>query len=304
MNKPKLLSKGDTVAIVSTARKISEVEIEPAIDKLQQWGLNVKLGENIFETFNQFAGTDQQRASDFQSMIDDENVKAIICARGGYGSVKIIDLLDFTKFKQKPKWIVGYSDVTVLHSHINAQFAIPTIHATMPINFPAGGDENSSLTTLHDCLFDGRVEHSFRGDSHRCEKAFEGEIVGGNLSILYSLMGSKSDISTKDKILFIEDLDEYLYHIDRMMMNLKRTGKLGEAKALVVGGMTEMRDNTVPYGKNAREIITEICQELGLPVLFNFPAGHISDNRAIILGEHASLEIVAGTTFFKQKYTF
>ncbi len=288
---PTYLKKGDKIAIASTARKISEQEVLPSINKFKEWGLDVVLGNNLFKEYNQFAGTDKQRAEDFQNMLDDESIKAVICSRGGYGTVRIIDMLDFSNFVKKPKWIIGYSDATVLHSHIHTNYGIETLHAVMPYNFSADGSDNQSLNTLRKSLFGEKLSYSINCVSLNREGEAKGILTGGNLSILYSLCGSKSDIDTRGKILFIEDLDEYLYHIDRMMMNMKRTGKLDGLAGLIVGGMTEMKDNTVPFGKTAEEIIYEAVKEYNYPVCFGFPAGHIKDNCAMIIGRKAKLYV-------------
>ena len=218
-----------------------------------------------------------------------ESVKAIICARGGYGTVKIIDELDFSKFKTTPKWIVGYSDVTVLHNHINQNFKIQTLHATMPINFPT--NTNESLESLRMALFGNELSIKFGANSMNKNGATKGEVVGGNLSILYSLTGTNSQLDTKGKILFLEDLDEYLYHVDRMMMNLDRAGMLADLVGLIVGGMSDMNDNAIPYGKTAKEIIQETVSKYNYPVCFDFPAGHIDDNRTLIMGRKAKLTV-------------
>jgi muramoyltetrapeptide carboxypeptidase len=294
MKSPAPLQMGDTVAIVSTARKISPNEIQFAIHTLESWGLKVVLGNTIGTEYNQFAGDDDIRAADFQQMMNDSNVKAIICARGGYGTVRILDQLNFTQFTHHTKWIVGYSDVTALHAHINTYLYIQTLHATMPINFENNTKE--SLESLKNVLFG--QPHSIKCNTHPLNivGTAKGEIVGGNLSILYSILGTKSGINTDNKILFLEDLDEYLYHIDRMMIALKRAGKLNKIKALIVGGMTEMKDNTVPFGKTAEEIIVDTVKEYNIPVCFGFPAGHINDNRAIPFGKKALLQITPNET--------
>jgi muramoyltetrapeptide carboxypeptidase len=291
MRTPPYLKPGDKIGIVATARKISPEELQPAIEKFKEWGLQVALGNNIYAKQNQFAGSDEQRSHDLQQMLDDENIKAIIIARGGYGTLRIIDRIDFTNFVKHPKWIIGYSDVTVLHSHIHQNFLIETLHATMPLKFPANGIEDNALTTLKKVLFGGQPEYTLPSDPLDRKGNTEGIITGGNLSLLYALAGTASDIDTNGKILFIEDLDEYLYHIDRMMMQLKRSGKLNKLAGLVVGGMTEMRDNEIPFGKTAKEIIAEAVAEYDYPVCFEFPAGHIDDNRALILGRKAELEV-------------
>ena len=213
MEKPRYLRKGDKIAIVATARKIKLAELQPAIDVLNNWGLEVILGKNLWNEEYQFAGTTEQRTQDLQQALDDKNINAIFCARGGYGTVKIIDSIDFTEFKKHPKWIVGYSDVTVLHNHINQNFNIQTLHATMPINFSTNSAE--SLQSLKNALFGEKLSYQF--DTHLLNRKGEaaGELVGGNLSIIYSLTGTNSILNTASKILFIEDLEEYLYHIDR-----------------------------------------------------------------------------------------
>jgi len=289
MQKPANLKQGDKVVILSTARKISEQEIIPAVNVFESWGLEVVFGTNLFNEECQFSGTTAQRTSDLQMALDDESIKAIFCARGGYGTIKIIDELDFAQFCKFPKWIVGYSDVTVLHNHINQNFNIETLHATMPINFPTNTLE--SLDSLKNALF-GK-ELSFEFDAHQMNRngVAKGEVVGGNLSILYSLTGTNSQIDTKDKILFIEDLDEYFYHMDRMMMNLDRAGMLSRLSGLMVGGMSDMNDNTIPFGKTAQEIIKEAVSKYDYPVCFDFPAGHIDDNRALVMGSEAVLDV-------------
>ena len=288
MTLPPFLQAGDTVAIVATARKISPQELEEPITTLKSWGLNVILGKHLYGAYHQFSGTDNERMSDLQTALDNPQVKAIIIARGGYGTVRIIDELDFTKFTASPKWIVGYSDITVLHQHINQNFGIATLHATMPINFNKNKEATESLRMA---LFGETLQYNFPFHPLNRTGTCSGEIIGGNLSLISALSGSKSDIDTKDKILFIEDLDEYLYHIDRMMMNLKRSGKLKDLKGLIVGGMTEMKDNTIPFGKTAEEIIAEAVKEYDYPVCFNFPAGHIDENKAVYFGNNAELSV-------------
>jgi len=294
---PEKLKIGDKIGIISPARKITFNELDPAIKTIESWELKVELGSNLFEVDNQFSGTIEQRSTDLQTMIDDDSIKAILCARGGYGTVQIIDNIDFSKLKNNPKWIVGYSDVTVLHSHLN-KLGIASLHATMPINFKTNAKE--SLASLKNGLFGN--ENNILCGPHPFNKfgKVEAEVVGGNLSILYSLLGSNSDVDTDGKILFIEDLDEYLYHIDRMMMNLKRNGKFTKLKGLVVGGMSDMNDNTIPFGKTAEEIILEYIKEFDFPVCFNFPAGHLDDNRTLVFGKECILEINENGVILKQ----
>lgn len=289
---PRYLKKGDQITVVSTARKITKQELQPAITLLESWGLKVELGENIFKEAHQFAGTTIDRLSDFQTALNDPKCKAIICARGGYGTVQLIDHLDFSEFVKAPKWIVGYSDVTVLHAHINQNFGIETLHATMPINFPKTG-ENQATECMKAALFGENcdLEFSAKSGSILPKSKIEAPLVGGNLSILYSLSGSKSQLDLQGKMLFIEDLDEYLYHIDRMLMNLKRAGLFKGCKAILVGGMSDMNDNAIPYGKTAEEIILNNVIDLEIPVIFGVPAGHIEVNKALIFNRNYQLTV-------------
>jgi len=293
---PSYLQKEDTVAIVSTARKISTDKIIPAIKLLEKWGLNIIIGETIGSEENQFAASDEKRIADFQQLLDNPKVKAIWCARGGYGTVRLVDKLDFTAFKKHPKWIVGYSDITVLHSHIH-NFGIETLHATMPINLE--NNSRKALETLKNSLFGKNLSYEIPADEKNKMGNATGEIVGGNLSVLYSLLGSNSAIKTAGKMLFMEDLDEYLYHIDRMCMNLKRNGYFENLKGLIVGKMSDMHDNEIPFGKTAQEIILDCVSEYNFPVVFNFPAGHLDDNRALILGRKIELNVNPEKTTLK-----
>jgi len=285
---PEFLQKGDTVAILATARKIDLVALQPAVKLLESWGLHVVIGKTIGKEDHQLAGPDWQRATDFQEMLDNPKIKAIWAAKGGYGTVRIVDRIDFTNFKKKPKWVVGFSDVTVLHSHIN-NMGIETLHAMMAASAKTASPQ--ALETLRKSLFGEKLEYHVPASPFNKKGKASGEIVGGNLSVLYSILGSKSEVDYKGKILFIEDLDEYLYHIDRMMMNLKRNGYFDGLKALIVGGMTEMNDNDIPWGKNAIEIIQDVLKDYKFPIIYNFPAGHIKDNRALILGKTVSIDV-------------
>ena len=285
---PEKINIGDKIGILATARKISWAELNPAIEILESWGLKVVLGKFLFEDDNQFSGTLEQRAIDLQNMINDDAIKTILCARGGYGTVQIIDKIDFSKLHENPKWIIGYSDITVLHSHLN-QLGLATMHATMPINFSK--NTQKSLESLKNTLFG--IENIIESPSHKFNRlgTVKAEIVGGNLSILHSLLGSNSDVNTDQKILFLEDLDEYLYHIERMMINMKRNGKFNNLKGMIIGGMSDMNDNDVPFGKTAEEIILEHVKEYNFPICFGFPSGHLDDNRSIRLGVSSALDI-------------
>lgn len=293
MKIPPSLQKGDTITILATARKNIDDNLKPAIDLLHSWGLEVVIGKTIGLDDNQLAGTDEERAADLQHHMDNPNIKAIWCVRGGYGTVRIIDLLDFTKFKQNPKWIFGFSDVTILHSYIN-KMDIATIHGAMPVTVAKATPE--TIESLRKALFGESLNYEIPSEAANKLGKARGEIVGGNLSILYSLMGSNAQIDCKGKILFIEDIDEYLYHIDRMMMSLKRCGCFDGLSGLVVGGMTKMRDNEISWGKNAYQIIADVTKEYSFPILYNFPAGHFRDNRALIFGKQVSLEISKETS--------
>jgi len=291
MLQPPYLKTGDKIGIVAPARKITFDEVYPSINLFKKWGLEVVLGTNIFGAEDQFAGSDSQRQADFQQMLDDPSIRAIICARGGYGTVRIIDKLDFSGFCKNPKWIAGYSDITVLHSHIHKLFAIETIHSIMPVNIKEPDFTNDSVESLRKALFGEKLFYSKPITFHFKTGLSEGILTGGNLSILYSLMGTASEVDTSGKILFLEDVDEYLYHIDRMMMNLKRAGKLSNLNGLIVGGMDRMNDNEIPFGKTANEIIAESIAEFNYPVCYDFPSGHGELNVAMIFGRKVKFEV-------------
>lgn len=299
---PPFLKPGNHIGIVAPARWILPKEIKVAINTFRDWGLEPVLANNLFNQKNQYSGTDTERTANLQQMLDDPSIQAIICARGGYGTVRIIDQLSFTKFCKKPKWLVGFSDITVLHAHINKNFKIATIHAMMPLHIVRGKKMQTrlhALESLRMALFGKKLAYECPPHPlNRTGKA-SGEIIGGNLSLLYSLNGSVSDIDTKGKILFLEDVDEYLYHIDRMMICMKRAGKLKSIKGLIVGGMSEIKDNKIPFGKTAEEIVWEAVKEYEYPVCFGFPAGHIDDNRALIMGMEAVLNITKKISTFK-----
>ncbi|MBQ4818959.1 LD-carboxypeptidase [Aquimarina sp. MMG016] len=288
MLKPNFIRKGDKIAIVSTARKISFAEVKEAVNILNSWNLIPVLGKTIGIEDHQFAGSDEERESDFQSMLDNPKIKAIWCARGGYGTVRIVDKIDFSNFIKQPKWIIGYSDITVLHAHLH-NLNVQTLHAPMPIDIHKGTKE--SINAFKETIFGKKIEHIIASHKKNRVGKCKGQLVGGNLSILYSLCGSKSSLNTSGKILCIEDLDEYLYHIDRMLQNLKRNNYFENLSGLIVGGMTKMHDNNVPFGKKAKRIILDIVKEYDFPVVFNFPMGHIENNRALILGANISLDV-------------
>ncbi len=282
---PPLLKKGDTVLIIGTARARSKEFIDPAIEILLQWGLRVELGENLFKKHHQFAGTDDERAYDLQWAIDHPLAKAVLIAGGGYGTLRIIDKVNFKRLKKYPKWFIGYSDTTVLQARLS-KLNFASIHATMAFQFPKHKEATDSIQKL---LFGKPLKYTIPVSTLNRTGSAEGEITGGNLSLIYALSGSVDDLNTKNKILFIEDLDEQLYHIDRMMLQLKRSGKLKHLKGLIVGGMSDMKDNAVPFGKSANEIVWDAVKEYNYPVCFDFPAGHIDENMALMFGKKAKL---------------
>ncbi len=289
MKQPPYLKKGDTIAIVATARKIADrSQLDLALQTFERWGLKVRLGKSIGLEDHQFSGTDAERAADLQWALDDPTIKGIICARGGYGTVRIIDRINFKKFKRQPKWIAGFSDITVLHSACLEQ-GIQSIHSTMCTSMPTNTE--AAISSLKNALFGESLTYS--APPHPLNRLGEAEgcLVGGNLSLIYSQLGSATDVNTKGKILLLEDLDEYLYHVDRMIMALKRAGKFAKLKGLIIGGMTDMNDNTIPFGKTANEIIAEHVAEYDFPVCYRFPAGHIHDNRALVIGGELRLRV-------------
>ena len=285
-----LLQKGDQVIIVAPAGIVQEKNIYRAKRILEEWGLKVKLGKHLFAMSQVFAGDDRQRLEDFQFALNDPELKAILCARGGYGSVRIVDQLDFSLFIQHPKWIVGFSDISVFHAHILQHFDLPSLHAVMPNSYSDKRD-SPSMKSLYTSLFQEHFQYQF--PTHPLSKlgVTEGVLTGGNISILYNLLGTDSDVDWKDKLLFIEDVGEYYYHLDRMMQAFKRTGKLGSLKGLIVGQFSEMKEGNTAYGKSAEEIILEAVKEYQFPVCFDFSAGHIEENLALRFGIRIQLSV-------------
>ncbi|QHT71951.1 LD-carboxypeptidase [Rhodocytophaga rosea] len=295
MIRPFFLQAGDTVGVVAPGGKVSSPDIDRAIQVIEGWGLKVQLGKHVFAENFQFAGIDEQRITDFQQMLDDTHIKAILCARGGYGTTRIIDRIDFSSFLKQPKWIVGYSDITALHCHLHSR-GVQSIHAIMPLTF--GKEETAdSVESLRKVLFGENVDYQAREYPLNRTGESIGEIIGGNLALLASVTGTPSDIDTTSKILFIEDINEYLYNIDRMMIQLKRSGKLAHLAGLIVGHFSDVKDNQTPFGKTAYEIVAEAVQEYDYPVCYQFPIGHEPQNMAIPCGSLARL-IVSNTGSF------
>lgn len=278
---PPYLKKGDRIGITCPAKSLPS-DINSAVQMLESWGLEVVLGETVTATYHQFAGTDELRTKDFQRFLDDDSIKAIIAARGGYGTVRIIDQLDFSRFKENPKWVVGFSDITVLHSHIHTTCGVQTIHGQMPLNVPDA--TKPSLESLRKALFGEPLLYEYKSLVPCRDGEAEGILIGGNLTLLVMMGGSVSEMDYTGKILFIEDVGEYLYSVDRMLWQLKRAGKLAKLKGLIVGGFTDLKDNAIPFGETVPEIVMNIVKEYDYPVYFDFPAGHIENNYALVMG--------------------
>lgn len=291
---PQYLKKGDRIGIISSAKKTDPSEIAEGVALLESWGLVPVLGKHTFNTHHFFAGTDIERTEDLQSMLDDDSIKAIIFTKGAYGTMKIIDALHFDNFVKNPKWIMGYSDITVLHSHIH-NLGIETIHSVMLQGIPKASA--ATIMSLRQALFGESLQYEFpkHAENKNNNKMVEGTLIGGNLSVFYALIGSDSDTDTTDKILFIEDIDEYLYHLDRMLVSLRRSGKLANLKALLVGAMIDIKESTLAYGQTPYEIILEQTSNYGYPVYFDFPCGHQSDNLTLILGREIQITPERGT---------
>ena len=281
---PPYLKAGDTIGIVAPARRMDEQALTPAFNMLRDEGFNIYYDERLFAQEHWFAGSDEYRAAYIQSLLDNPDIQAIWCVRGGYGSVRIIDRLDFSGLCKHPKWLCGFSDITVFHAHLHTCCDMASLHCTMPVNITDNTLPDMAVTTMLDALRGKELRYAFPTHPLNRPGNVTAPIVGGNLSILYSLTSSRSDVQTEGKILFIEDLDEYLYHIDRMMYNLKRSGRLDGIAGLLVGHLSDMHDNPVPFGHTAEEIVADCCAEYDVPLFFNFPAGHLPDNRAIRMG--------------------
>lgn len=298
---PPFLKSGDRVIILASARKITKQELSDTISLLESKGLKVCLGESINAEENQFAGSDELRAKDLQKAIDDKQIKAIFFARGGYGSVRIIDKVDFSPLENNPKWLIGYSDVTAILNHVYFKHSVASLHAIMPINIKKEIFDSSAIESMLNLLFGKDFSFTTPCDFAQKDCKVKGRIIGGNLSVLYSLLGSESFGETDDLILLIEDLDEYLYHIDRMMQALKRAGKLKNLKALLVGAMTQMHDNTIPFGKTAYQIIEEAVKQYDYPKIFGASIGHIEErNNAVVIGGEMEIKVKENTIITKQ----
>jgi muramoyltetrapeptide carboxypeptidase len=287
---PPYLKKGDMIGITCPAGYMAEAKAQTCIETLQSWGFQVMVGKTIGgRSKNYFSGTDEVRRDELQAMLDDENIKAILCGRGGYGVGRIIDQLDFTAFKKKPKWIIGFSDITVLHAHLYTKIKTASLHAPMASAFNEG--ENKYIKALEKAIIGKKAKYSCAPHPFNKPGTVTAELVGGNLSLLVHLTGTPSAINTKNKILFIEDIGEHIYNIDRMLYQMKRSGKLDSLAGLIVGGFTNMLDTERPFGKKVNKLIKEITAAYDYPVCYGFPVSHNKENYALKVGVSYTLKI-------------
>ncbi len=287
---PKPLKKGDKIVIIAPAGLITPDLVKLAIDVFEDWGLEVKRGEHLFAQHFQFAGTDKQRLADLQNALDDPEIKAVICARGGYGCMRIADKINWQGFIKNPKWVCGFSDITVLHSAIH-KLGICSAHTLMPLNMAKLQPEAPQIIKFKELLFQNKVSYKLDGHSFNRFGNYKGSLVGGNLSLLYALNGTLFDIDFQGKILFLEDVGEHYYHIDRMIQGLRLAGKFEKLGGLILGGFSEMTDNKRPFGKTPEEIIIDVVKNFNYPVAFGFPGGHIEENYPLPFGEEVVLQV-------------
>lgn len=293
LKQPPFLKTGDTVAIVAPSgilkNRVGEIQQAQAL--LKSWGLHSVVGKHVFNQANHFAGTDDERCEDFQQALDDPKIKAIWCARGGYGSVRILDKLDFSKFKKQPKWIIGYSDITAIHNQIHNE-GVESLHALMCVSLTKDLSEiEASISTFKNTLFGEPLSYTLKGSKYNRSGTATGQLVGGNLTMLHTMLGSKTSIDTSGKILFIEEIGEYKYHIDRMLQSLKRAGYFDNCNGVIVGDMTKLRKNTTLWGTSIEQLILDALADYDFPIAFGMPAGHEKDNRALILGRTIDLTV-------------
>jgi muramoyltetrapeptide carboxypeptidase len=297
---PPYLKSGDTVAIVAPSGilKNRNAEVQQAVVLLKSWGLNAIIGKHVFSQADHFAGTDNERCEDFQNALDDPTISAIWCARGGYGTVRILDKLDYTKFKAHPKWIIGYSDITALHNQVHNE-GYQSLHALMCVSLTKDlEDIKESVATFKSTIFGKPVNYTLEGSTYNREGEARGQLVGGNLSVLHTMLGSKTSIDMSGKILFIEDIGEYKYHIDRMLQSLKRAGYFENCRGVIVGDISKVRKNTTLWGSSVEQLILDALADYDFPIAFNMPAGHEPDNRALILGKRIHITVEKRETVF------
>lgn len=297
---PPYLSKGDTIGIVCPAGFMPLEKMQTCMQVLNEWGFKVKAGNTLGSQYHYFSGTDEQRLQDLQQMLDDDSVQAILCARGGYGVGRIIDKLDFKKFRKKPKWILGYSDITILHSHIFSRFKIASLHSPMAAAFNDDEYKNEYVQSLRKALTGKKA--NYKCNVHPLNKTgtVTGKLTGGNLSLLAHLVGTDSDVNTSGKILFIEDVGEYIYNADRMLYQLKRSGKFTKPAGLIIGSFTEMKDTVIPFGENIYQVIYDVIKEYDFPVCFQFPVGHTHENYAVKIGVEYELHVGKKQVTFRE----
>ncbi|MBE0638828.1 MAG: LD-carboxypeptidase [Bacteroidales bacterium] len=288
---PSNLTKGDLIGLVSPASAIEAPVLNNAAALIKRMGYRVITGKHVLDKYHQFAGTDENRAADFQQMLDQTEVRMILCTRGGYGTMRIIDKLDFTRFMEHPKWIVGFSDITAIQNHLYTVHGVESIHGIMPLNYPECGNICTAIDKLFQVVSGKNPNYAVPAHPLNRPGKSQGVLVGGNLAIITSQIGSVSEIDTDGRILFLEEVDEKLYRFDRMMLTLKRAGKLSNLAGLVVGGLTEMTDSAKGYGNNAEEIVADAVKEFDFPVCFAFPAGHIKENYPLIIGREVALDV-------------
>ena len=297
---PAYLDRGDTIGVVCPAGYMAMERVQQCLQILQAWGFKVRVGKTVGgNSTNYFSGTDKERLTDFQEMLDDDEVKAVLCARGGYGIGRIIEQIKFKKFAKRPKWIIGFSDVTVLHAHIYSNYKIATLHAPMAGAFNEG--ENEFVLSLRSALTGTSAKYEVKPHEFNKIGMASGELVGGNLALLTHICGTSSDIKTKNRILFLEDVGEYLYNVDRMLYQLKRNGKFDKLSGVIIGGFTENKDTDRPFGKTVFEIIHEIFQEFDYPICFGFPVSHGIENYALKIGVEYNLSISSGKVILEEK---
>ena len=298
---PPYLEQGDTIGLVAPAGFMPFEKMQTCIETLQNWGYNLSFGNTTHsESQNYFSGTDEERLKDMQQMLDDKTIKAILCARGGYGLSRIIDKLRFKKFRKHPKWLIGFSDVTILHAHIFSNYKIATLHAPMAAAFNDDGFDQPYVQSLKSTLEGSKANYEDEGHHFNKEGKAKGLLVGSNLCLLAHVIGTGSDLNTKNKILFLEDIGEYLYNIDRLLIQLKRSGKLDQLAGLIIGGFTDSKDTEIPFGLSAYEIIYEQVKEYDFPICFDFPVSHGAENYALKIGGKYTLEVTKEKTILKE----
>ena len=291
--KPENLRIGDTISIIAPSGVLKDYEeyMQKSIGLMESWGLNVVLGSTIYESYGHFSSTDINREKDFQNAIDDNKIKAIWCARGGYGAMRIIDNINYDNLLKNPKWVIGYSDITAIHNDIH-NLGVESLHGVMCKSLEDISVDDDSINKLKDILFEeGELKYIIEGNEYNIIGEASGKLVGGNLTLLQSLLQSKSSIDTTNKIIFIEDVGEYLYHIDRMLHSLKRADYFSKCSGLIVGDFTDIKKNETKFGKNLYEIINEIVEDYNIPVMYGFPAGHGEKNLPLIFGRNVQINV-------------